>query len=99
MICSREMKLVLKQLDSLVSRSEKSEELMGRIGTLISKLASLVTSASADGETPNPTKILQMHLKYILFNSEAIRGTWAANSVWSQITCLATTCMQAQYAP
>ena len=68
------MKLILKQLGALVARPDKSEEMLERIRKLMYKLVSLVTTKTAHHETPNPIKLLQMHLKYVLFNSEAIKG-------------------------
>lgn len=73
--CSGEMRLNLKQLCSLASRTDKTEEMLERVRTLANKLAEVVTSeTSGDGETPNPLKILQLHLKSVLFSSEAIKG-------------------------
>ena len=72
---SDEMRLVLKQLGGLVSRPDKSEETVGRVRELAEKLASLVCSKAPPGETPNPVKLLQMHLKHSLFNSSAIKGS------------------------
>lgn len=71
---SHEMKLILKQLGALVARPDKSEEMLVRIRKLVCKLVSLVTTKTAHHETPNPIKLLQMHLKCVLFNSEAIKG-------------------------
>lgn len=73
------MKLVLKQLSSLADRSEKSQDLMERVESLLNQLASLVTSKCSNGETPNPIKLLQMQLKHSLFNSEAMRGILASS--------------------
>ncbi len=83
-VSSREMRLLLKQLCSLVTRMDKREEMVERVRTLADQLAALVTSRTTDdGETPNPTKILQLHLKCVLSNSEAIKGA-AGSIIWQQ---------------
>ena len=50
--------------------------MLERIVKLVEKLASLVSYSSASGETPNPVKLLQVHLKQALFNSQAIKGSF-----------------------
>lgn len=72
--CSHKMKLFLKQLTALVERTDKTEEMLERITNLADNLVSLMSSTTPDGETPNPVKLLQAHLKCTLFNSEAIKG-------------------------
>ena len=68
------MKLLLKQLTALVERTDKTEEMLERITNLANDLVSLVETSTPDGETPNPVKLLQAHLKCTLFNAEAIKG-------------------------
>ena len=53
---------------------EQNDESMGRIRAKLDTLAQLVTSQAHDGEISNPLKLLQMNLKYILFNSKDIKG-------------------------
>ena len=67
------MKRVLKQLTALVARTDKNEEMLKRIAELADQLVSLTAARAPRGETLNPIKLLQIHLKYVLFNSD-IKG-------------------------
>lgn len=71
----------MRQLKALVSKPEeerKGEDVISRMRDCIKKVENLSTSAVCDGEVPNPMKIVQMHMKHVLFNSEKVKGTLAA---------------------
>lgn len=91
-VCSHEMKLILKQLGVLVARPDKSKEMLERIRKLVCELVSLVTTKTARHETPNPIKLLQMHLKCVLFNSEAIKGKYLKKAPFASF-CLFEQCL------
>ena len=77
-MCSRELNKYMRQLKSLVSKPEDErsdgDEVMTRMRDLAKKIESVCTSAVCDGEVPNPMKLIQMHLKHMLFNSEQVKG-------------------------
>lgn len=67
----------MRQLRSLVSKPEeerRDDEVITRMRDLIKKIDNVCTSAEHDGEVPNPMKLIQMHLKHVLFNSEKVKG-------------------------
>lgn len=68
------MRKSLRQLTDASSKPECSGEVLERIRSYVEKLAKLVASKTADRETPNPHKLLQMNLKCTLFNSKEIKG-------------------------
>lgn len=67
----------MRQLRALVSKPEeerRDDEVMTRMRDLAKKIENVCTSAVHDGEVPNPVKLIQMHLKYVLFNAEKVKG-------------------------
>ena len=69
----------MRQLRALVSKPEEergNDEVMIRMRDLAKKIENVCTSAVHDGEVPNPVKLIQMHLKYVLFNSEKVKGVY-----------------------
>ena len=67
----------MRQLKILVSKPEeerKDDEVMTRMRDLARKVENVCTSPVRDGEVPNPLKMIQMHIKHVLFNSEKIKG-------------------------
>ena len=76
-MCSRELNKYMRQLRALVSKPEeerKDDEVMTRIRDLTKKIEIVCTSAIHDGEVTNPMKLIQMHTKHVLFNSEKVKG-------------------------
>ena len=76
-MCSRELNKYMRQLRSLVSKPEeerKDDEVITRMRDLMKKIENVCTSAVHDGEVPNTMKLIQMHLKHVLFNSEKVKG-------------------------
>ena len=70
----------MRQLKALVSKPEEErgdDEVMTRMKDLIKKIENVCTSSVQDGEVPNPVKLIQMHLKYVLFNSEKVKGVYS----------------------
>lgn len=68
------MKRILKQLYALMELRDKDNQLMERIRALLLSLTALVMTNSTPGETPNPVKLMQIHLKCILFASDSVNG-------------------------
>lgn len=67
----------MRQLRALVSKPEeerKDDEVISRMRDLTKKIENVCMSAVCDGEVPNPMKIIQMHMKHVLFNSEKVKG-------------------------
>lgn len=69
---SGEMRNFLRQLTDSANVPERDNNILERIRINIEKLAKLVAFKTADGETSNPHKLLQMNMKCNFFNSKGI---------------------------
>lgn len=70
------MNKYLKQLKAYTSKpaEERNEDDLTKTREWAKKFETVCSSAVGDGEVPNPMKIIQMHLKHVLFNSEKVKG-------------------------
>ena len=81
-ICSRELNRILKAITVLTAKPERGAEDVQRLKTQVKKLEDLFSHAATveEGEVPHPLKLIQIHLKHTLLNSEKIKGltvdTW-----------------------
>ena len=79
-MCSRELNKYMRQLRALVSKPEEErgddDEAVTRMRDLAKKMENVCTSAVRNGEVPNPMKLIQMHMKHVLFNSEKVKGMY-----------------------
>ena len=72
---SRELSKALRALHSLMSYpGENEEEQLKNTRETVSKLRTICYQPVKEGEVANPLKILQIHLKHILMDSDKIRG-------------------------
>ena len=70
----------MRQLRALASKPEEErseDDVKSRVRDLIKKVENMCTSAVCEGEIPNPMKIIQMHMKHVLFNSEKVKGMYS----------------------
>ena len=86
----------MRQLRALSSKPEEERsdnDVKTRMRDLIKKVENMCTSGVREGEVPNLMKIIQMHMKYVLFNSEKIKGTHGVTRVhyYMMLTQMVTT--------
>ena len=75
-VFSRQINKCLKQIKALASKpeEERDEEVVARLRELVKQWENFCTSAVRDDEVSNTMKVVQMHLKHVIFNSEKVRG-------------------------
>ena len=80
LICSRELNRILKAITVLLAKPERGAEDIHRLKTQVKKLENIFSHPAAveEGEVPHPLKLIQIHLKHTLLNSEKIKGSTLA---------------------
>lgn len=75
---SKEFSKALRALHTLTTEPEDSrdEEHTWRLREMSGKLRQLCNQDVGDGEVPNPLKLLQIHLKHILMQSDKVKGRY-----------------------
>ena len=73
---SHDLKLILRTVTGLLSRPERSDDVIQRLKAQVKKLEHLFSQPAAvdEGEVPHPLKLIQIHLKHTLLNSDKIKG-------------------------
>lgn len=79
-ICSRELNRILKAITVLLAKPERGAEDIHHLKTQVKKLENIFSHPAAveEGEVPHPLKLIQIHLKHTLLNSEKIKGSTLA---------------------
>lgn len=79
-ICSRELNRILKATTVLLAKPERGAEDIHHLKTQVKKLENIFSHPAAieEGEVPHPLKLIQIHLKHTLLNSEKIKGSTLA---------------------
>ena len=76
---SHEFHKMLREMRSLLSHPDVREQYMAALQKLVSQLKELCLAKVAEGETLNPVKLIQIHLKHTFFQTEKeIRGLFVA---------------------
>lgn len=75
---SKEFSKALRALHTLTTEPEDSrdEEHTWRLREMSGKVRQLCNQDVGDGEVPNPLKLLQIHLKHILMQSDKVKGRY-----------------------
>ena len=74
--CSLDLKLILRTTTGLLSKPERGADVVQNVKAQVKKLEDIFSHPAAvdEGEVPHPLKLIQMHLKHTLINSEKIKG-------------------------